>query len=94
MLLYKVDLRGDLDDTGHGQARGKVSDMGRFANDIGAVADRFTQAGYGITTFGNALSQLGGPLGIVGNGIAALGGAISTIGASISGATGLISFLL
>ena len=65
--------------------------MGRFANDIGTVADKFTQAGYGITTFGNALSQLGGPLGVIGSGIAAFGGAISTIGASISGATGLIS---
>jgi TP901 family phage tail tape measure protein len=76
---------------GHGETQGTVSDMGRFANDIGAVADKFTQAGYGITTFGNALSQLGGPLGMVGSGIAALGGAVSTIGASISGATGIIS---
>lgn len=76
---------------GHGEAKGVVSDMGRFANDIGAVADKFTQAGYGISAFGNALSQLGGPLGVVGNGITAFGGAISTIGASISGATGLIS---
>ena len=76
---------------GHGEAKGVVSDMGRFANDIGAVADKFTQAGYGITAFGNALSQLGGPLGVIGSGIAAFGGAISTIGASISGATGIIS---
>ena len=76
---------------GHGEAKGTVTDMGRFANDIGAVADKFTQAGYGITTFGNALSQLGGPLGIIGSGIAAFGGAISTIGTSISGATGIIS---
>lgn len=76
---------------GHGEAKGVVSDMGRFANDIGSVADKFTQAGYGITTFGNALSQLGGPLGAVGTGIAAFGGAVSTIGASISGATGIIS---
>lgn len=75
----------------HGQARGVVTDMGRFANDIGSVADKFTQAGYGITAFGNALSQLGGPLGIVGSGISAFGGAISTMGMSISGATGIIS---
>ena len=76
---------------GHGEAKGVVSDMGRFANDIGSVADKFTQAGYGITTFGNALSQLGGPLGMIGTGIAAFGNAISTIGASISGATGIIN---
>lgn len=86
------DFRKDIEkSTGHGGAKGTVSDMGRFANDIGAVADKFTQAGYGISAFGNALSQLGGPLGMVGNGIAAFGGAISTIGASISGATGIIS---
>lgn len=84
-------FRGDLDNTGHGQTRGKVSDIGRFANDIGSVADRFTQAGYGITAFGNALSQLGGPLGTIGSGISAMGGAITTMGMSISGATGIIS---
>ena len=76
---------------GHEQARGQVSDIGRFANDIGAVADRFSQAGYGITAFGNALSQLGGPIGLVGTGISAMGGAITTMGMSISGVTGLIS---
>ena len=89
--LYK-GFMGDLERLGgHGEAKGVVSNMGRFANDIGSVADKFTQAGYGITTFGNALSQLGGPLDIIGSGIAAFGGAVSTIGASISGATGIIS---
>ena len=76
---------------GHGEAQGKVSDLGRFANDIGAVGDKFTQAGYGVTAFGNALSQLGGPIGAVGTGIAAFGGAISSMGMMVSGATSLIT---
>ena len=76
---------------GHTQSQGKVSDLGRFANDIGSIGDKFTQAGYGITTFGNALSQLGGPIGAVGTGIAALGGAISSMGMMVSGATSLIT---
>lgn len=76
---------------GHGKAKGVVSDLGRFSNDVGAIGDRFTQAGYGISAFGNALSQLGGPLGAVGTGISAFGGAISTMGMTVSGATGIIS---
>ena len=75
----------------HGEAKGKVSDLGRLANDIGAVGDKFTQAGYGITTFGNALSQLGGPIGAIGSGIAAFGGAVSSMGMMVSGATSLIT---
>ena len=85
-------FRGDLDSfEGHGGAKGKVSDLGRLANDIGAVGDKFTQAGYGITTFGNALSQLGGPIGAIGSGIAAFGGAVSSMGMMVSGATSLIT---
>ena len=76
---------------GHGETQGKVSDLGRFANDIGAVGDKFTQAGYGITAFGNALSQLDGPIGAVGTGIAAFGGAISSMGMMVSSATSLIT---
>ena len=78
-------------DGGLGGATGTVSNMGRFANDIGAVADRFTQAGYGISAFGSLLSQLGGPIGTVGAGIQSLGGIVSSVGMSISGATGLIT---
>ena len=85
-------FREDLDSfEGHGGAKGKVSDLGRLANDIGAVGDKFTQAGYGITTFGNALSQLGGPIGAIGSGIAAFGGAVSSMGMMVSGATSLIT---
>ena len=76
---------------GLGEAKGKVSDLGRLANDIGSVGDKFTQAGYGISTFGNALSQLGGPLGAIGTGIAAFGSAISSMGMMVSGATSLIT---
>ena len=76
---------------GHGGAEGKVSSLGRLANDIGSIGDKFTQAGYGITAFGSALSQLGGPIGAVGTGIATLGGAISSMGMMVSGATSLIT---
>ena len=76
---------------GHTQSQGKVSDLGRLANDIGSIGDKFTQAGYGITTFGTALSQLDGPIGAVGTGIAAFGGAISSMGMMVSGATSLIT---
>ena len=85
-------FRGDLDSfEGHGGAKGKVSDLGRLANDIGSIGDKFTQAGYGISTFGNALSQLGGPIGAIGSGIAAFGGAVSSMGMMVSGATSLIT---
>ena len=82
----KEKLDGDL-----GGATGTVSNIGRFANDVGAVADRFTQAGYGISAFGSLLSQLGGPIGTVGAGIQSLGSIVSSVGMSISGATGLIT---
>ena len=85
-------FRKDIEkSTGHGGAKGTVSDMGRLANDVGAVADRFTQAGYGISAFGSLLAQLGGPIGAVGVGIQNLGGIVSSVGMSISAATGLFS---
>ena len=86
------DFRKDIEkSTGHEGAKGKVSDLGRLAKDIGSVGDKFTQAGYGINAFGNALSQLGGPLGAIGTGIAAFGSAISSMGMMVSGATSLIT---
>ena len=86
------DFRKDIEkSTGHEGAKGTVSNLGRFANDIGSIGDKFTQAGYGITTFGNALSQLGGPIGAVGTGIATFGSAISSMGMMVSGATSLIT---
>ena len=77
--------------SGHQAFKGAVSNMGRFANDVGAVGDKFTQAGYGISAFGSLLAQLGGPIGIVGTGLQSLGGIVSSLGMSVSGMTSLFS---
>ena len=74
-----------------GKVETQVSNLGKFANDIGSIGDKFTQAGYGISSFGSILSEIGGPIGMVGSGLQGLGGIVSNFGETISGATSLLT---
>ena len=84
-LKYFKEARQKLEGESLGDTKGKVTTFGTFANTVGALGDKFTQAGYAISSFGSTLSQLGGPLGTIGTAMQSFGGVLSNVGMGLSG---------
>ena len=84
-LKYFKEARQKLEGESLGDAKGQVTTFGTFTNTVGALGDKFTQAGYAISSFGSTLSQLGGPLGTIGAAMQSFGGVLSNVGMGFSG---------